>query len=59
MLDTYQIDLHDKQVEYLNKIVEDHQLGDLGKVIRCLINYSIESEKYEEEIFDTERCINC
>ena len=59
MLDTYQIDLHDKQVEYLNKIVEDHQLGDLGKAIRCLINYSIESEKYEEEIFDTERCINC
>ena len=59
MLDTYQIDLHDKQVEYLNKMVEDHQLGDLGKAIRCLINYSIESEKYEEEIFDTERCINC
>ena len=40
-------------------MVEDHQLGDLGKAIRCLINYSIESEKYEEEIFDTERCINC
>ena len=50
MLDTYQIDLHDKQVEYLNKIVKDHQLIDLGKAIRCLINYSIESEKYEEEI---------
>jgi hypothetical protein len=59
MLDTYQIDLHDKQVEYLNKMAEDHQLGDLGKAIRCLINYSIESKKYEEDIFDTERCINC
>ena len=59
MLDTFQIELHDKQVEYLNKIAEDHQLGDFGKAIRCLINYSIESEKYEEDIFDTERCINC
>ena len=59
MLDTYQIDLHDKQVEYLKKMTEDHQLGDLGKAIRCLINYSIESEKYEEEIFENERCVNC
>ena len=59
MIDTYQIDLHDIQIEYLNQIVKKHQLNDIGKAIRCLINYSIESEKYEEEIFDTERCINC
>jgi hypothetical protein len=59
MLDTYQIDLHNEQLEYLNKIVESHQLIDLGKAIRCLINYSMVSEKYEEEIFDTERCVNC
>ena len=59
MLDTYQIDLHDKQVEYLNKIVKDHQLIDLGKAIRCSINHSINSEKLEEDIFETERCVNC
>ena len=59
MLDTYQIDLHDKQVEYLNKVVKDHQLIDLGKAIRCLINHSINSEKLEEDIFETERCVNC
>ena len=59
MIDNYQIDIHDIQIEYLNQIVKKHQLNDIGKAIRCLINYSIESEKYEEEIFDTERCINC
>ena len=59
MLDTYQIDLHDEQVEYLKKMAEDHQLLDLGKAIRCLINFSIESEKYEEDIFEIERCVNC
>ena len=59
MIDNYQIDIHDIQIEYLNQIVKKHQLNDIGKAIRCLINYSIESEKYEEEIFDTERCVNC
>ena len=59
MIDTYQIDLHDIQIEYLNQMVEKHQLNDIGKAIRCLINHSIKSEKLEDDIFDVERCINC
>ena len=59
MLDTHQIDLHDIQLDYLNQIVKKHQLNDIGKAIRCLINHSINSEKLEDDIFDVERCINC
>ena len=59
MLDTHQIDLHDIQINYLNQMVKKHQLNDIGKAIRCLINYSIESEELEVDIFENERCINC
>ena len=59
MLENYQIDIHDIQIEYLNQIVKKYQLNDVGKAIRCLINHSINSEKLEEDIFETERCVNC
>ena len=59
MLDTFQIDLHDIQIDYLNKMAKKYQLNDIGKAIRCLINHSIESEELEENIFENERCINC
>ena len=59
MIDTYKIDLHDIQIEHLNKMVKKHQLNDIGKAIRCLINHSINSEKLETDIFETERCVNC
>ena len=59
MVDSYQIDLHDIQIDYLNQMVKKHQLNDIGKAIRCLINHSIESEELEVEIFENERCINC
>ena len=59
MLDTYQVDLHDKQLEYLNKMADEHQLVDFGKAIRCLINYSMDSQELEGDIFEAERCINC
>jgi len=59
MLDTYSIDLHDKQVDYLKEVVKEYQINDLGKVIRCLVNFSIESEDLKDIIFDKERCINC
>ena len=42
MLESHQIDLHDIQVEYLNKINEKYQINDIGKTIRCLINYSLQ-----------------
>ena len=59
MIDTYQIDLHDIQIEHLNQMVKKHQLNDIGKAIRCLINHSINTEKLQEDIFETERCVNC
>ncbi len=59
MLDTYKIDLHDKQLEYIKEITDKYQIYDIGKSIRCLINYSIENNHLEEDIFDKERCVNC
>ena len=59
MVDSYQIDLHDIQIDYLNQMVKKHQLNDIGKAIRCLINHSMNSEKLQEDIFEIERCVNC
>ena len=59
MLTTYSIDLHDKQVDYLKEVVKECQINDIGKAIRCLVNFSIESEDLKKIIFEEERCINC
>ena len=59
MLVTYSIDLHHKQVDYLKEVVKECQINDIGKAIRCLVNFSIESEYFKDIIFDVERCINC
>ncbi len=54
-----EVELKKFQLDYLKKIVDRYDLADSGKAIRCLIDYAIEEEGSEEEIFKFERCHSC
>ena len=41
--------------EYLGGIIEGYDLPDMGKAIRCLIDFAIEMEDQELAIFKLER----
>ena len=59
MRQEYDIELKDFQKDYLAGITEKYDLPDMGKAIRCLIDYAIEMEAQEIEIFKLERCHSC
>ena len=55
----YQVELEDDKVEFLQKMVAAHALPDVGKAIRCLINYARENPDKHADIFDEIRCLDC
>ena len=55
----YEVELKSFQNEYLSEVAEKYDLPDIGKAIRCLIDYAIDSPDSEEEIFKFERCHSC
>jgi hypothetical protein len=40
-------------------MVREHGLPDIGKAVRCLINYARENADRHAEIFDEVRCLDC
>ena len=59
MRQEYEIELKEFQNEYLLNIAEKYDLPDMGKAIRCLIDYAIDSQELEDDIFKLERCHSC
>ena len=59
MRQEHAIELKEFQLEYLEKIVADYDVPDIGKAVRCLIDYAIEEEDKEKEFFQLERCHSC
>ncbi len=57
--ESYQVDLKERQMAYLQKMAENHELADSAKALRCLIDYAIQSPEHEHEIFGVIRCIDC
>jgi hypothetical protein len=55
----YPIDLETDKVQFLQDVAKQHSLPDVGKAIRCLINYAREHPDKHGEIFDQERCLDC
>jgi hypothetical protein len=53
------IDLDSSMVEYLNEMASKYSLPDVGKAVRCLINYARENPDKSGEIFDEVRCVGC
>lgn len=56
---TYSIELDAEKVRFLEGVADKHGLPDIGKSIRCLINYARENADREADIFGEVRCIDC
>lgn len=56
---TESIELYDDDIAYLKEMIDKYGLADLGKAVRCLVNYAQEKKDQEKEIFDTIRCHHC
>jgi hypothetical protein len=53
------IDLETDKVEFLSRMAEQYKLPDIGKAVRCLINYARDNPDKHAEIFDEVRCLDC
>jgi hypothetical protein len=55
----HSIELSSAMVEFLQSAARQHGLPDVGKAVRCLVNYARENPEKGEEIFGDVRCIDC
>jgi hypothetical protein len=53
------IQLESGKIEFLEQMAGTYGLPDIGKAIRCLINYARENPDKREEIFAEIRCVDC
>ena len=53
------IELDSSMVEYLQDAAKTYDLSDLGKAVRCLVNYARENPDKRDEIFGAVRCLEC
>ena len=56
---SYSIDLETAKVQFLQEMAAQHGLSDIGKAIRCLVNYARENPEKHNDIFDEMRCLDC
>lgn len=56
---TCPVELESEKIAFLEQMVAVHGLSDIGKAIRCLINYARENPERQEEIFAEIRCLDC
>ncbi len=57
--ESHSIDLETAKVEFLKQMAATHGLADIGKAIRCLVNYARENPDKHADIFDDMRCLDC
>jgi hypothetical protein len=55
----YSVELESGKVEFLEQMVRTYGLPDVGKAIRCLINYARENPDQLDAIFSEVRCLDC
>lgn len=53
------IELESSKVEFLEQIAASYGLPDIGKAVRCLINYARENPDKHAAIFAEVRCLDC
>jgi hypothetical protein len=56
---SHPIELESEKVEFLRQVAERYQLSDIGKAVRCLVNYARENPDRHDDIFRDERCLDC
>ena len=57
--ESYPIELEAEKVAFLRLVAERYQLPDVGKAVRCLVNYARENPDRHDDIFKDERCLDC
>jgi hypothetical protein len=53
------IPLEAEKVKFLEQMANAYRLDDIGKAVRCLVNYAREHPDRHEEIFGEVRCLDC
>ncbi len=53
------IELETEKVAFLQQMAEAYGLPDIGKAVRCLVNYARENPDKQEAIFNEVRCLDC
>jgi hypothetical protein len=53
------IELDSEMVAYLEEVAKKYDLPDIGKAVRCLVNYARENDLKRDEIFSEVRCMGC
>ena len=55
----HSIELESEKLQFLQEMAATYGLADIGKAIRCLVNYARENPDRHAEIFDEIRCLDC
>ena len=55
----YTIEMESAKAEFLEEMARQHGLADIGKAVRCLVNYARENPEKHAEIFGEVRCVDC
>jgi hypothetical protein len=53
------VDLKDRQLEFIRRMIKKHDLPDEGKAIRILVDFAMHESAEEERIFTNIRCSGC
>jgi hypothetical protein len=53
------IDLESDKVKFLEEVAATYGLPDIGKALRCLVNYARENPDRRDDIFTEVRCLDC
>jgi hypothetical protein len=55
----YSIELEPAKAAFLEEMARTHGLPDMGKAMRCLIDYARENPQTQEAIFGDVHCVDC
>jgi hypothetical protein len=53
------IELESEKLAFLKQMADAYGLPDIGKAVRCLVNYARENPDKHEAIFNEVRCLDC
>jgi len=53
------IELESEKVQFLEEMSKKYGLADMGKAVRCLVNYARENPDRHADIFGEVRCLDC
>jgi hypothetical protein len=53
------IPLEAEKVEFLQEMAKSYQLPDIGKAVRCLIDYARENPDKQADMFGEVHCQDC